>query len=69
MLIKGEQRYDKDKKLKILLYQQEDKELQQVQNKILVRNTNLTIWAVVFGGLAFLAQIAEVVVSYLGLIK
>jgi len=46
---------------KILFYQRNDEKLQQEQNKLIYRNTAITI---VIGLLAILAQVGEILVSY-----
>jgi hypothetical protein len=62
---KGKQLFDKKRNLRILLYQQEDKELQKEQNKILVRNTTITIWALVFAVLGALFQFIQNIIDLL----
>lgn len=48
---------------KLVLLQKEDKQLQIEQNKKLDWNNRLAFWAVIFGGLAFLSQVAQIVVD------
>ena len=59
---------EQNKKVKVIIpqfvsYQREDKELQKEQNRILMWNTKLAIWATIFAALAFMAQCFEVLVS------
>jgi len=63
MIQQGKQIYDKKRNLRILFYQKEDKKLQEEQNQLLRWNTNLTVWATIFGAGAFLAQVIQVVVD------
>jgi len=59
----GQQVYDKNRKLKILLYHREDKKLQEEQNRILRVNTALAWVATIAGIGAFLAQVIQVIVD------
>ena len=62
--IQGKQIVDKKKNLRILFYHQEDKKLQQEQNRILMWNTKLAVWATIFTILGALFQLTQNLIDY-----
>jgi hypothetical protein len=63
MIQQGKQTFNKKKQLRVLFYHKEDEKLQKEQNRILIWNTQLTIWALVFTIIAALSQIFQNIID------